>query len=97
KLESRYETNKNDPHSVRCRIFIGNLATDKIARQDLEEIFSRHGKVLGCSLHANFGFVQFETEKGADEAVAKEHGRIINGKKIGMLLLMLFNYLNNLT
>ena len=77
------ETNKNDPRSLRCRVFIGNLPTDKMSRQDVEKIFMRHGKVTGVSIHNNYGFVQYADEAGADEAVAKEHGQVLFGKKVG--------------
>jgi RNA recognition motif-containing protein len=81
--EVRYETNRMDPHSVRCRVFVGNLATEKMSRQELEEIFNKYGHISGCSLHANYGFVQFDVEKAADEAVAKEDGRMLHSKKVG--------------
>ena len=74
------ETNRNDPHSIRCRVFIGNL---QMSRQGLEEIFSQYGKVVGSSVHNNYGFVQFEDEKSADAAVAKENGQVYNGKRVG--------------
>lgn len=81
--EMRYETNRMDPHSVRCRIFVGNLAAEKMSRQDLEDIFMKYGHISGCSVHANFGFVQYDDEKSADEAVAKEDARMLHGRKIG--------------
>ena len=81
------ETNKNDPRSLRCRVFIGNLPTDKMSRQDVEKIFMRHGKVTGVSIHNNFGFVQYEDEAAADAAVTKEHGQHFFGKKVGKAIL----------
>ena len=77
------ETNRNDPHSIRCRVFIGNL---QMSRKELEDIFSQYGKVVGCSVHNNYGFVQFEDEKSADASVAKENGKVYNGKRVGELL-----------
>lgn len=99
--EIRHETNRMDPHSVRCRVFIGNLATDKVSRQELEEMFSKYGHISGCSLHNNYGFVQYETEKAADEAVAKEDGKLILGKKVGtymytyLVKYILYNTVDN--
>ena len=74
------ETNRSDPHSLRCRVFIGNL---QMSRKELEDIFCQYGNVVGCSVHNNFGFVQFEDEKCADAAVAKENGQVYNGKRVG--------------
>lgn len=78
-----HDTNKNDARSIRCRVFIGNLNTDSLSRQELEDIFAKHGRVTGCSLHNGFGFVQYEKESDADEAVTKEHGTIIKGRRVG--------------
>ncbi|XP_078364608.1 uncharacterized protein LOC144649024 isoform X2 [Oculina patagonica] len=77
------ETNRDDPHSLRCRVFIGNL---QMSRKELEDIFSQYGKVVGCSVHNNYGFVQFEDEKSADDAVAKENGKFYNGKRVDVNL-----------
>lgn len=77
------ETNRNDPHSIRCRVFIGNL---QMSRKELEDIFSQYGTVVGCSVHNNYGFVQFEDEKSADASVAKENGKFYGGKRVGELL-----------
>lgn len=54
-----------------------------MSRKELEDIFSQYGKVVGCSVHNNYGFVQFEDEKSADDAVAKENGKFYNGKRVG--------------
>ncbi len=79
------ETNKNDPESVRCRMFIGNLNTDKISCEEVEKHFSKFGKIVGCSLHTNFGFVQYDTREEADLAVKETHGTILFGKRVGKL------------
>lgn len=77
-------TNRNDSKSIRCRIFVGNLNTEDLSREEFENIFAKHGRVIGCSVHNGFGFVQYEKESSADEAVTKEHGNTIKGKKVGM-------------
>ena len=79
------DTNSTDPESVRCRVFVGNLNTDKIGQEELVKYFSEFGKINGCSLHANFGFVQYATREDADRAVAKTHGTFIFGKRVGKL------------
>ena len=77
------DTNSNDPNAIRRRVFVGNLNTDKVTRDEVEEHFSQYGKIVACSLHMNFGFVEFATEKEADEAVAKTHGTTLFGKRVG--------------
>ena len=87
-------TNRADPHSVRCRVFIGNLPTDKMSRQEMEDVFSHHGKVAGVSIHTHFGFVQYENERSADEAVSKENGKVYYGKRLGEYTCVLLLELN---
>ncbi|XP_029188091.2 nuclear receptor coactivator 5-like isoform X2 [Acropora millepora] len=79
------DTNRNDPHSIRCRVFIGNLPVG-MKSKELEETFSQYGVVSGLSIHNNFGFVQFEDEKSADTAVAKENGKVYHGKRVDVNL-----------
>lgn len=76
------ETNRNDPRSIRCRVFIGNLPAE-MKRKELEDTFSQYGRVAGISIHNNYGFVQYEDEKSADSAVAKENGQVYYGKRVG--------------
>ena len=77
------DTNSTDPESVRCRVFVGNLNTDKIGQEELLIHFSEFGEVTGCSLHANFGFVQYAKKEDADTAVTKTHGTFLFGKRVG--------------
>ena len=81
------DTNRNDTKSIRCRVFVGNLNTEELSRQEFEEIFAKHGRVIGCSVHNGYGFVQYEKDSSADTAVEKEHGSTIKGKKVGRLKL----------
>jgi len=71
---------------MRRRVFVGNLNTDKISNADVEEEFAKFGEIESCSLHKNFGFIQFADEKNADEAVTAMHGKELFGKRIGMLM-----------
>ena len=40
-------TNSEDPKMLNSRVFIGNLPTDKVGREDLENIYKKYGKILG--------------------------------------------------
>jgi len=40
-------TNIEDPEYLNARLFIGNLASDRTTKQDLENLFQSYGKILG--------------------------------------------------
>ncbi|CAH6965993.1 unknown_gene_8326 [Phodopus roborovskii] len=62
-------TNKTDPRSMNSRVFIGNLNTLVVKKSDVEAIFSKYGKIVGCSVHKGFAFVQYVNERNARAAV----------------------------
>lgn len=76
-------TNKTDPRSLNSRVFIGNLNTLLVTKADVEAIFSKYGKIVGCSVHKGFAFVQFANERCARAAVGAEDGRMIVGQVLG--------------
>jgi len=68
-------------------IFIKNLHKD-IDNKALYDTFATFGNILSCKVatdeHANsrgYGFVHYETQAGADLAVSKVNGKLLNGKK----------------
>ncbi|CAB1345460.1 unnamed protein product [Coregonus sp. 'balchen'] len=73
-------TNKTDPRSLNSRVFIGNLNTLLVTKADVEAIFSKYGKIVGCSVHKGFAFVQYANERNARAAVGGEDGRMIVGQ-----------------
>ena len=68
---------------MNSRVFIGNLAADRVTRQDVVKIFEPHGKVLGVSLHKSYGFVQFDNEEEAKAAVKATNGKMVEGLRMG--------------
>ncbi|MEQ2223507.1 hypothetical protein ILYODFUR_037420, partial [Ilyodon furcidens] len=82
-MASSNVTNKTDPHSLNSRVFIGNLNTLLVTKADVEAIFSKYGKIVGCSIHKGYAFVQFSNERNARAAVAGEDGRMIVGQVLG--------------
>ncbi|CAF97020.1 unnamed protein product, partial [Tetraodon nigroviridis] len=80
-------TNKTDPHSLNSRVFIGNLNTLLVTKADVEAIFSKYGKVVGCSVHKGYAFVQYSNERNARAAVASEDGRMIVGQVLDINLV----------
>ncbi|XP_075685323.1 heterogeneous nuclear ribonucleoprotein C [Rhinoderma darwinii] len=79
-------TNKTDPRSLNSRVFIGNLNTLVVKKADVEAIFSKYGKIVGCSVHKGFAFVQYNNERTARTAVAGEDGRMIAGQVLDINL-----------
>ncbi|XP_066483640.1 heterogeneous nuclear ribonucleoproteins C1/C2 isoform X1 [Tiliqua scincoides] len=79
-------TNKTDPRSLNSRVFIGNLNTLVVKKSDVEAIFSKYGKIVGCSVHKGFAFVQYVNERNARSAVAGEDGRLIAGQVLDINL-----------
>ncbi|KAM6989969.1 heterogeneous nuclear ribonucleoprotein C-like isoform 2-T3 [Tautogolabrus adspersus] len=79
-------TNKTDPRSLNSRVFIGNLNTLLVTKADVEAIFSKYGKIVGCSVHKGFAFVQFANERNARAAVNGEDGRMIVGQVLDINL-----------
>lgn len=76
-------TSSMDPKMMNARVFIGNLAADRVSRQDVVKLFEPHGKVLGVSLHKSYGFVQFENEESAKNAVKSINGKMVEGLRVG--------------
>ncbi|CAL8241668.1 unnamed protein product [Merluccius merluccius] len=79
-------TNKTDQRSLNSRVFIGNLNTLLVAKADVEAIFAKYGKIVGCSVHKGFAFVQYANERNARAAVAGEDGRVIVGQVLDINL-----------
>ncbi|XP_022537829.1 heterogeneous nuclear ribonucleoproteins C1/C2 [Astyanax mexicanus] len=79
-------TNKTDPRSLNSRVFIGNLNTMLVTKADVEAIFSKYGKIVGCSVHKGYAFVQYANERNARAAVGGEDGRMIVGQVLDINL-----------
>ncbi|XP_077961611.1 heterogeneous nuclear ribonucleoproteins C1/C2 isoform X8 [Gasterosteus aculeatus] len=79
-------TNKTDPRSLNSRVFIGNLNTLLVTKADVEAIFAKYGKIVGCSVHKGYAFVQFANERNARNAVVSEDGRMIVGQVLDINL-----------
>uniref|UniRef100_A0A3B4T8B9 Zgc:55733 n=1 Tax=Seriola dumerili TaxID=41447 RepID=A0A3B4T8B9_SERDU len=85
-MASSNVTNKTDPRSLNSRVFIGNLNTLLVTKADVEAIFSKYGKIVGCSVHKGYAFVQYSNERNARAAVASEDGRMIVGQVLDINL-----------
>lgn len=79
-------TNNTDPVSVRSRVFVGNLNTMLLRKDDVRAIFERYGNVIGVSTHRGYAFVQYSDETAARNAVAGEDQRVYAGQEIDVNL-----------
>ncbi|KAF3858052.1 hypothetical protein F7725_011253 [Dissostichus mawsoni] len=82
KTQTSNVTNKNDPRSLNSRCFIGNLNTAVVTKGDIEAIFAKYGKIVGCSVHKGYAFVQYASERNARAAVTGENSRVIAGQSL---------------
>ena len=67
-------------------LFIGTLNTLVVKKSDVEAIFSKYSKIVGCSVHKGFAFVQYVNERNAQDAVAGENGSMIAGQVLDINL-----------
>ncbi|KAL4234878.1 hypothetical protein ACF0H5_006520 [Mactra antiquata] len=72
----------NDPRGAHCRIFVGNLNTIAMKKEDVEAIFRRYGMVTGISMHKGYAFVQYGTHDEAKRAAVSEDGKTYAGQTL---------------
>uniref|UniRef100_A0A8D2KP06 RRM domain-containing protein n=1 Tax=Urocitellus parryii TaxID=9999 RepID=A0A8D2KP06_UROPR len=78
--------NKTDPCSMNSHVSIGNLNNLEVKKSDVEALFSKYGKILGCSVHKGFAFIQYVNGRNTRAAVAGEDGRMIAGQVLDLNL-----------
>lgn len=69
-------------------IFVKNLAKS-IDNKSLYDTFSMFGNILSCKVSTNakgdslgYGFVHYESEEAASNAILRVHGKLITGEKV---------------
>ena len=80
-----YRTDKQfmkNPATASSRIYIGSLNVDTVIPDHLEERFKVHGNILGLVLQRGFGFIQYENEAQAQNAIKMEHGTMFHDRKL---------------
>lgn len=63
------------------KLFIGNLEEGS-KTSDIRPLFEKYGKVLECDVVKNYGFVHFQNETDAQNAISNLNGYVINGNAI---------------
>lgn len=86
-------TISDEPHLQRARLFVGNIEPNRTNRSDLVHLFSRHGDVLGVSVHKGYAFVQMDRERNANKAVNYEDNRMFMGSRIRKSIDLLIQWL----
>lgn len=77
------EISIRDPSTANCRIYVGNLK-ENTPKNDLQNIFSNYGNIRGIMVSRNFGFIQFDSEQSANNAIENENQKMYNGRKIAV-------------
>ncbi|EMP28280.1 Nuclear receptor coactivator 5 [Chelonia mydas] len=77
-------TNSTNPQDLERRLFVGNLPTDHMTREEMEEIFSKYGKIRALSMFHGYGFVQYERLEDVQAALDGEKGRLFKGYRLDL-------------
>ncbi|KAM3966353.1 nuclear receptor coactivator protein neosin [Aphomia sociella] len=72
-----------DRSTSHLRIYVGGIV-DNATVEDIYDHFITYGKINGIVINRNFGFVQFEEESSAQDAIAKADGSIFQGKTLSV-------------
>jgi len=67
--------------SNRCRVYVGHIAYRSRTR-DVERLFSKYGRLRDVSLKSDFGFVEYEDYRDADDAVHYLNGYELDGSRL---------------
>lgn len=68
---------------MKARVFVGNLDTSSVTREQLHSIYAPFGEIMAISIHKGFAFVQYAYESEARNAVTFTDGSPLCGKKLG--------------
>ncbi|XP_060074201.1 uncharacterized protein LOC132553929 [Ylistrum balloti] len=66
----------NDPSTAGARVFVGNLNTIALSKEEVEAIFKRYGAVTGLSMHKGYAFIQYARQADARRACINEDGKM---------------------
>lgn len=64
------------------RLFIGNLPVNSITKEDCYRLFRPYGEIVQISIKPGYGFVQFATAEGCNDALEGETNVPLHGKML---------------
>lgn len=63
------------------RLYLGKLPTD-VRSEDVSKFFETAGRITDCRVMSNFGFIEFENSKDAEDAVRTFDGKNFMGNSL---------------
>ena len=63
------------------RVYVGRLPA-RCSERDIERFFRGYGRLRDIVLKAGYGFVEFDDERDAEDAVYDLNGRELRGERI---------------
>ncbi|OMH84664.1 Serine/arginine-rich splicing factor [Zancudomyces culisetae] len=63
------------------QLFVGRLPRD-IRSSELEDLFSRYGKLSRCDIKRGYGFIEYEDRRDAEDALKDADGMRLGGGRI---------------
>jgi arginine/serine-rich splicing factor 4/5/6 len=64
-----------------ARVFIGNLS-NRVSDREVEDKFSKYGRILKIDLKNGYGFVEYEHERDASDAIHGLNGADMDGMRV---------------
>ena len=86
KSDISYDTSSREPNAMRARVFVGNLNTGRVSRDDVIQLFKAYGTLAGVTLFKGYAFVQYSNSAEADLSVSALNGYNWNGNVLDVKL-----------
>lgn len=81
----------------RARVFVGNMNTNVITREDIIRLFSAYGHLLGVTVFKGYAFIQYGNAADADLAVSTLNGYNWNGSILGIFFFVFVFFKQNIS
>ncbi|KAK4203499.1 hypothetical protein QBC40DRAFT_20322 [Triangularia verruculosa] len=81
--EKQYTSEQNwDKFPEGSRVFVGNLSSDRVSKQQVFAVFSKYGRLAQISMKSAYGFIQYHTVSEAQAALEACRDMEIGGRRI---------------